>query len=134
MQEAVTRLLDDLLENGVSVYIDDVSIGAPTIERHDELLKSVFERLKKHNFQVKISKCFFYIDQFEFLGFIIKDGILKPNPNKITAILQIAEPKTRKKLQSFLGMINYYRKFVPHFSELTGPLNKLMIGQSIIRI
>lgn len=125
MQEAVTRLLGDLLDQGVSVYIDDVSIGAPTIEKHDELLGQVLERLQKHNFQIKIPKCHFYIEQFEFLGFIVCNGHIKPNPNKISAIMRIVEPKNRKKLQSFMGMLNYYRKFVRNFSELARPLNKL---------
>lgn len=124
MQEAVTRLLDELLDKGVGVFIDDVAVAAPKISTHDELLDQVFQRLKKHNFQVKISKCHLYTSQFEFLGFIVSDGHIKPNPNKITAILQLSEPKTRKKLRMFLGMVNYYRKFVPNFSKLTKPLNK----------
>lgn len=61
MQKAVIRLLGDLLEQGVNVYIDDVSIGTPDVEKHDYLLDQVFERLHKHNFQVKISKCHFYV-------------------------------------------------------------------------
>lgn len=125
MQEAVTTLLGDLLDKGVSVYIDDVSIGAPDIETHDRLLYQVFERLERHNFQVKIKKCHFYVGQFEFLGFIIYPNCLKPNPNKVTAILKIAEPKTRKALQHFLGMVNYYRKFIPNLSRIAKPLTTM---------
>lgn len=124
MQEAVTTLLHDLLDRGVSVYIDDVSIVAEDIETHDRLLAEVFNRLEKHNFQVKISKCVFYAKQVEFLGFIVTPGHVKPNPNKVEAILKLAEPNTRKKLQKFLGMCNYYRRFIRAYSDITRPLNQ----------
>lgn len=124
MQEAVTTLLHDLLDEGVSVYIDDVSIVAKDLETHDHLLTEVFNRLSKHHFQVKIKKCFFYAKQVEFLGFIITPDHVKPNPNKVEAILKLAEPGTRKKLQKFLGMCNYYRRFIRNYSNLTRPLNQ----------
>lgn len=66
-----------------------------------------------------------YVNQFEFLGFVISEGNIRQNPNKVKAILAITAPKNRKKLQAFLGMINYYRKFLPKISEMTKPLNKL---------
>lgn len=125
MQEAVTRLLDELLEQGVNVFVDDVSIGTPDIQRHDYLLNEVFTRLRKHKFQVKLSKSNLYADEIEFLGYIVSKGCIKPNPNKVKAILAISIPINRKKLQTFLGMINYYRKFIPNLSHMAKPLNRL---------
>lgn len=92
---------------------------------YDYLLDEVFTRLEKHNFQAKLNKYNFNVDKFEFLGFVISEGHVRPNPNKVEAILAIAIPTNRKKLQAFLGMINYYRKFLPKFSQITKPLNKL---------
>lgn len=122
MQEAVTKMLDELLNTGVGVYVDDVSVANRSEIDHDELLHQVFLRIEKHNFQVKVKKCHFYVNHFEFLGFIIYPNCIKPNPNKVTTILKIAEPRTRKKLQHFLGMVNYYRKFIPELSRIAKPL------------
>lgn len=124
MQEAVTVLLRDLLGNGVHVYIDDVSIATEKRDDHDRLLKEVFTRLKKHNFQVKIKKCYFYAKQIEFLGFIVTPGQVRPNPNKIEALMKISEPKNRKQVQQFLGMANYYRRFIRNYSHISRPLTK----------
>lgn len=59
------------------------------------------------------------------MGYVISEDSIKPNPIKINTILKIAVPTTRKKLQHFLGMINYYRKFIPKLSQIARPLNKL---------
>lgn len=125
MQEGITRVFEDLLEKGVNVYVDDVSVANSKTSEHDDHLFESFLRLEKHNLQVKVPKCNFYVNQFEFLGFVISDGHIRPNPNKVEAILALAAPTSRKKLQTFLGMVNYYRKFLPGMSHLTKPLNKL---------
>lgn len=125
MQKAITTALMDLLGNGVSVYIDDVTIAAETIEEHDQLLEEVFTRLKNANFQVKIPKCQMYTKQLEYLGYIITPGEIRPNPKKVEAILRLKSPRKRKDLQSFLGMFNHYRKFIPKYAEITRVLSEM---------
>lgn len=125
MQRGITLALIRVLEDGVSVYIDDVIIATETIEENDRLLKEVFECLQRANFQVKIAKCHFYAKKVEFLGYIITPGEVRPNPNKVESILRLATPRTRKQLQRFLGMANYYRRFIPNYSALTRVLSEM---------
>lgn len=125
MQAAITRALADLLDSGVSAYMDDVSIYTRTFDEHVKLLNEVFSRLKKHNLQANIKKCKFFAPSVEYLGFVIENGTVKPNPNKTKAIRSYPSPKTRKQLQTFLGMINYYKIFIKSFAHIARPLHTL---------
>lgn len=124
-QQTINTILWELIGNGVYVYLDDIIIYARTRTEHDEILRTVMEKLKQHNLQLKISKCEFYAREFEFLGHIIsKDGI-RTNPKKIEAVRDFPIPKNVKKVQSFLGMTNYYRRFVRRYSHIAKPLSRL---------
>lgn len=114
--------------NGIEclVYLDDIVVHGRTFEEHNKRLEHVLERLRANNLKVKISKCQFLRDEILFLGHkITKNGIL-PDPGKIQAVLEFPPPTSVKKLQSFLGLANYYRKFIEGFANIAEPLNKLL--------
>lgn len=125
MQAAITRALSELLDRGVSAYMDDISIYTHTFEEHVKMLIEVFRRLKQHNLQANIKKCTFFARSVEYLGFIIEAGIVKPNPNKTRVIRNYPVPKTRKQLQSFIGMLNYYKVFIKDYAHIARPLHSL---------
>lgn len=124
-QRAINTILADLISNGVFVYLDDVIVYANNIEKHNEVLREVMQRLKQHNLQLKISKCNFFAREFEYLGHIISHNGIKANPRKIEAINNFPIPKDMKQIQSFLGMINYYRRFIKNFAKIAKPLTSL---------
>ena len=122
------RMMDTVLKGitGVSCYIDDILVTSADEESHLRVLEEVFKRLKQHGFRLKLEKCEFLLGQIEFLGHIIsKDGI-QPTPSKVEAIVNAPVPKNVQQLRSFLGLANYYRKFIPNLSTILQPLNALL--------
>lgn len=124
MQAGITNALKHLLNKGVTVYMDDMSLSSATKQGLDELMIEVFQVLKRHNLQVHIKKCNFYTKKIDFLGFLVTPGRVRPNPRKVQAILDYPEPSSLKKLQGFLGMANYYRKFIKDYSHHAKPLTE----------
>ncbi|EYC19105.1 hypothetical protein Y032_0025g1176 [Ancylostoma ceylanicum] len=109
---------------GVIIYLDDITVTAPDDETHLKRLASVFERLAKAGFRSKKQKCEFFKERIEFLGHVIDAQGIRPSPEKVKAMVNMPEPKNIK-VESFLGMVQYYGKFVPNLATLAAPLNEL---------
>lgn len=125
-QRAINTILADLIGSGVYVYLDDVIIFAKTKMEHDSILLKVMSLLKQHNLQLKISKCIFYAQKFEYLGHIISKDGMKANPKKVEIIKNYPRPSTVKHIQSFLGLCSYFRRYVRNFSKISRPLTLLL--------
>lgn len=126
MQNAVNLLLDDLLNKGVNVYFDDILIYSNTVDSHLVLLEEVFIRLKKHNLKLKIEKCRFLRKEICYLGYIINENGCLPNPTKVECVQNYPVPKNTTETQRFLGLANYYRKFIKNYANLAKPLYDLL--------
>lgn len=122
MQQAAHLLLEDLLHRGVRIYMDDIVVYSKTLKEHIGLLEEIFLRLRKHNFKLKIEKCFFLKKEIEYLGFIISEKGTLPNPNKTRCIDEYPRPQTVVEIQRFLGLCNYYRKFINNFAKMAKSL------------
>lgn len=85
--------------------------------------------LKHHNLQLKISKCYFFARRFEYLGHIITVDGTRANPKKIEVIKNYPRPMTVKQIQSFLGLCNYFRRYVHDYSKISKPLTTLLKKQ-----
>src|SRR5258705_6394172 len=107
------------------IYLDDILIFSPDFPEHLHRLQAVFDRLRSANLKIKPSKCQFVKNETRYLGHIISSEGLHPDPAKISAITKYPRPHTTKETRSFLGMASYYRRFVPHFSEIALPLHEL---------
>ena len=110
----------------VFAYIDDILIFSETEEDHKRHLREVFERLAHHKLNISIGKCTFAVPEIDFLGFRITSEGLLPMPQKVTALTEFEMPSDYAGLRRFLGMVNFYRRFVPHFSDITEPLYCLL--------
>ena len=88
-------------------------------------VRIVLQRLMENKLYVKAEKCEFSVSTVSFLGFIIEQGQLKPDPAKIKAVMEWPVPTTRKLLQRFLGFANFYRRFIKNYSRLAAPLTQL---------
>lgn len=115
-QRLMEIVLNGLDAQKIGCFVDDIVIASSTIEEHFNKLQLVFDRLLQHNLRLKPSKCHFLKQSISYLGFEIRDGEILPDKKNIEVVQNFKIPKTRKQVKSFLGMINFYRKFVPDFS------------------
>src|SRR6185437_3888239 len=106
-------------------YLDDIIIFSETWEEHVKHVSAVLERLQQFNLSVSLSKCKFAQHQVKFLGHIVGNGEVRPDPEKIEAIGRMLPPQNHSQCRSFLGLVNYYRAFVEHFAEIAKPLHKI---------
>ncbi len=124
-QRIMDQILRGLLHKNCLVYLDDIIIYSETFEDHLVHLRQVFERLRKANLKLKPGKYYIGRRQVKYLGHVVSEAGVKPDPENVNKVLQFIEPTDKKSLKSFLGMIGYYRKFVPGYSQLAHPLIKL---------
>ena len=114
------------LDQFVVVYLDDIVVYSQTLEEHLEHLREVFEALRENKLYVKREKCSFAQEDVMFLGHKIKDGKLMMEESKVRAIQEWQPPTTVPQLRSFLGLVNYYRRFIKSYSARATPLTNLL--------
>ncbi|CAI5467927.1 unnamed protein product [Closterium sp. Yama58-4] len=125
-QRTMNRVFRDLLDKCVIVYLDDILIFSRTREQHLRDLDAVFKRLQENRLITKGSKCEFFKQELEFLGHVISRDGIKIDPKKIKTIQEWKAPTNVTELQSFLGFVNYVRRFIPNMAGITGPLTDLL--------
>ena len=120
--------MDQLLKGLPMVcgYLDDILVSGKTKEDHDDNVRAVLKRLDDTGIRVNEEKCRFGLEQVEYLGYIIKDVGLQPITEKVDAIQKLPQPNDVTQLRAFLGMINYYGKFLKNLSTTLGPLHALL--------
>lgn len=122
------RLMDMLFQGipGVVCYLDDILVTGTSKENHLHNLSLVLQKLEKHQFTLKKSKCTFMAQTVEYLGHQVDQHGIRPLPEKVEAITKAPVPKNVQELRSFLGLLNYYGKFIPNLSRILQPLNQLL--------
>lgn len=125
-QRLMDNVLTGLLGNVCFVYLDDIVIYAKSLEEHKLKLNQLFQRLREANLSLQPDKCEFFKKELIYLGHIISDEGVKPNPGKVQAIKQYPAPKNHKELKQFLGLVGYYRRFIKDFSSITQPFTSLL--------
>lgn len=125
------RLMDSVLR-GMSflfVYLDDILVASVSAEEHLVHLRQLFERLNEHGLIVNPAKCQFGLSAIEFLGHHVSPQGAVPLPAKVEAIAVFPCPRTVKPLQEFLGMVNFYNRFIPQAAHLMHPLYEALKGK-----
>ncbi|GBO27271.1 Transposon Ty3-I Gag-Pol polyprotein [Araneus ventricosus] len=126
--QTMQRLMDNTLQGLVFcfVYIDDLLIASSSLEEHLDHLKQVFDRLRKFGLVLNRDKCVFAVENLSFLGHKIDKYGITPLPEKVEAISNFPRPKTVQDLRRFLGMLNFFRRFLPQAAQKQLPLQKML--------
>lgn len=115
------------------VYLDDLIIFSSSLQKHLKGLAQVFERLRQVNLKIHPEKTHFLQTTVVFLGYQIGEGGIKVDPGKIQAIKEYPAPRTKKEVQRFFGLANFYRQFIKNFAEIALPLNRLVRKNAIFK-
>lgn len=125
----MSRLMDAIipseLQSQVFIYLDDLLLVSESFDGHIELLVRVANILRDAGLTVNIAKCRLCMREVRYLGFVIGDGVMKPDPEKVRAIRDIRPPRTVRELRRFLGLAGWYRRFVEGFADISSPLTDL---------
>lgn len=126
--EIFQRTMNELLGDtkGVICYFDDILIHSADEKEHNEVLLKVKTKLKEVGLTLNEDKCLYKQSEIKFLGHIINNQGIKPDPAKISAITDLREPSDITELRRYLGMVNFLGKFIPHLSTTLKPINKLL--------
>lgn len=131
-QRVMDNVLRDLIAKCCLVYMDDIIVFSTSLQEHIESLGKIFRALDRVNLKIQLDKSEFLKREVAFLGHIVTDQGVKPNPDKIIAIQKWPVPKTPKELKGLLGILGYYRRFVRDFAKITKPLTaQLRKGETI---
>jgi hypothetical protein len=106
-------------------FLDDVIVMSSTFEQHLERLKQVFDRFRGANLKLNAGKCHLMQEKVKFLGRIISEARIAPDPEKIRAVTEWPVPTDLKQVCSFVALASYYRKHIQHFTDIARPLHRL---------
>ncbi|XP_060805196.1 uncharacterized protein K02A2.6-like [Amyelois transitella] len=123
-QKSMESLLSGI--KGVSVWLDDICITGSDSDIHLKRLHEVLSRLNDAGLRLQKEKCEFFRESVQYLGYVISKEGLQTCPDKVKAILNAPDPTNVSEVQRFLGVVNYYRNFIPNASSLLNPLHELL--------
>ena len=127
-QSAMNQIFGPLLNRCVCVYLDDILIFSKTEEAHLRHLAHVLALLRKHDLKAKMAKCEFFKPELKFLGHIVSVDGMRPDPAKVATVRDWPTPVSVYEVRSFLGLANYFRKYIRGYSTVAAPLTDLLKG------
>ena len=126
-QAMMNEIMRDMINEGkVTAFVDDVLVGTETEEEYDEIVEEVLRRLEENNLYVKLEKYTWKVRKIGFLGVVIGPNGIEIEREKVNGVLSRLEPKNVKNVRKFLGLANYYQRFIKDFAQVARPINTLM--------
>lgn len=132
-QRAMDIAFKRLINKSVVVYLDDIIVFSRKRLNHLHDLKQIFECCKRYGISLNPKKSFFSLDQGKHLGFIVSKHGIYIDPDRIKEISNIPFPHNKKSMQSFLGQINFVKRFVPDFLHIVLPLQTMIKKNSMFK-
>ena len=110
----------------VFVYLDDLLVASPDHQTYEKHLKILFKRLTEYGIIIGLDKCQFGTTKLSFLGHYVCPEGISPLPTAVDAIVNFVKSEKQRALRRYLGLVNYYHRFIPHCAEKLTPLNSLL--------
>ena len=124
-QTLMKKLFHQHLDKFVIFYLDDILVYSKSLEKHHQHARKVLKILQDHKLYANPGECIFFAREVEFVGFILSNQGIGTDPVKVNAIQDWPTPRNATEVQSFMGLANYYRWFIPAFSKLSIQLTNL---------
>jgi transposase InsO family protein len=128
LARCMDKVLDQAWEPNVFVYLDDIVICSETFEEHLAWIKKVADRLSEANLTINTSKSKFAQKQIKYLGYILSGEGLRPDPAKVSGIVNYPVPTKIRDIRQFMGMANFYSRFIENFSHIIAPISDMLKG------
>ncbi|XP_073831437.1 uncharacterized protein [Musca autumnalis] len=125
-QRALDTVIGADMEPHAFAYLDDIIVIGRTLEEHLANLREVFRRLREVNLRINPEKCEFFKKETKYLGHVVSAQGIHTDPDKVAAIRELPAPTTLKELRRFLGVVSWYRRFVPEFATIAYPLTSML--------
>ena len=109
----------------------DIIVAAADEQEHDQIMRKLLQRARDANVKFNSAKFQYKISEVKYMGNIVSESGLKPDVEKVRAIIQKPTPQSKEELQRFLGMVNYFSQFIPNQSEITTPLRHLLMKEAV---
>ena len=125
-QAMMNEILRDIINEGkVVAFVDNVLIETEIEEGHDEIVEEVLKRLEENDLYIKPEKCVWKVQKIRFLEVVIGPDGIEMEKEKVDGVLSWPEPKNMKDVRKFLGLTNYYRRFIKNFTQVARQMNVL---------
>nr|XP_022311305.1 uncharacterized protein K02A2.6-like [Crassostrea virginica] len=130
--EIFQHIMDQMLEGveGAAAVMDDILIGGRDVEHHDQILRKVIERATKYNLKLNYDNCEIRQPQVSYVGHLITENGIKPDPTKDRALVDMPRPKDKDGVRCFLGLVQYLAKLIPNLSQVDAPLRILVKSET----
>jgi len=116
-QAMMNKILRDLINEGkVTVFVDNILVETEIEKGHNEIVKEILRRLEENDLYIKPEKCVWKVRKIGFLGVVIRPNGIEMEEEKVDGVLSWPEPKNVKDIRKFLGLANYYRRFIKDFA------------------
>lgn len=127
-QRLMQQCLRGQIAESLLVYLDDIIVYSPDFSAHLQHLDHVFQRLWQHGLKLRLDKCKLLQNEVKFLGHVVDQNGVRPDPGKVSSVMDWPVPSTVRQVRAFLGLAGYYRRFVAGFAKIARPLNSLLTG------
>ena len=125
-QRLLNCMFSHQIGRNVEMYVDDMLVKSKDEANHLDNLKETFDTLRKYNMKLNPTKCVFAVTLGNFLGFMVSQGGIESNPNKVKGIIEVKSPKTVKKVQSLIGNVAALNRFVSRATDKCTPFFKVL--------